>query len=114
MPGKPIKDLCPWCGMDGGMFHDWFPELGDREEWPCGSVRGIDRHTGRRTTYTSKACEKIHDLQMEVKSLQEKVPKTGEVVVQKEYFDALESGDDVVKPYSVWLHDVFQDRKDAP
>lgn len=36
--------------------------------------------------------------------------KPGEIAIQQEYFDALENGDDVVKPYSVWLHDVFDCR----
>lgn len=69
MPGKPIKDLCPNCGIDGGVFHNWFPELGDRDKWPCGSVRGIDRHSGRRITYTSKACQTIHALKCEIAAL---------------------------------------------
>lgn len=36
-----------------------------------------------------------------------RVLKDGEVAVQSEYFEALENGDDVIRPYSVWLHDVF-------
>lgn len=73
MPGKPIKDLCPSCGSDGGMFHDWFPELGDRDEWPCGTVRGMDRHSGLRTTYTTKTCQTIRDLKAKVADLESKL-----------------------------------------
>ena len=69
MQGKPIKDLCPGCGMDGGMFHDWFPELGDHDEWPCGTVRGVDRHSGQRIAYASRACNLIRDLKAEVHAL---------------------------------------------
>lgn len=69
MPGKPITDLCPGCGIGGGEFHDWFPELGDRDEWPCGTVRGIDRHTGQRIAYTSNVCNLIRDLKRELAAL---------------------------------------------
>ena len=75
MPGKPIKDLCPSCGSDGGMFHNWFPELGDRDEWPCGTVRGVDRHSGLRIAYTTKTCQTIRDLKAKVAELEAKLAK---------------------------------------
>ena len=73
MPGRPINDPCPSCGSDGGTLHDWFPELGDREEWPCGTVRGIDRYSGQRTAHTTKTCQTIRDLKAKVLDLESKL-----------------------------------------
>lgn len=70
MAGYPIKDLCPGCGGDGGKHHDWFPELGELDDWLCGTNRGIDKYSGQRVARMSPTCQRIRDLKARVAVLE--------------------------------------------